>query len=198
MAELTREQFWRDIKALHKEVKETGDLEKSVFGVENIVNKYMTELKERQLLKNWPVSNGWWKGRKWLSRKCIKYNFLESILIELNKCRMRMRQSEQLPNNSESLYAINKNALCYAFIDPKWDEIAYKTGCSVSTLKKYLSALVKVGVLQEFNFGKRGRFFALGYFAKYYDKKNEKEKIRTIKFLNEENSKKLKEFDVKW
>jgi hypothetical protein len=137
--------------------------------------KYFYEKKDYQL---WPLKWDWWCDKKFdLIRK--KYNFLEDILIAMVHKKIRLTQKdtvalispyeEKIDDDIYNKYwiTINDNNYYPALLKQgrkAW--IAWRVGCSISTIENYLAALVRIQALRIYRLGKNGTYYSAGYWTK--------------------------------
>jgi len=148
----------------------------------------------------WPENNQWWSnGPIWLQDLVKQYKFLRPILTELRRCRhLPMEKGMDIVTDTINT---DKRARPYAIInldDDLKSNIAHELGCSVSTLKRYLAALVKCGVLKEFHKGRRGRYYSISYWSEYPDRESNEWKYKKNPLLTKSTVSRLKNFKIDW
>ena len=106
----------------------------------------------------------------------------------------RLKADDAVPlsckiENNEYTYAVLKSGLK--------ESLAEKLGCSESTIRNYLSAFVKVGVLKVHRQGAKGTFYSIGYWQEFPgENQNDKRKVKVNKFLNSKTFINLRDFKV--
>lgn len=116
----------------------------------------------------WPARLSWWSnGPKWLKDLNKKYQFLVPILDALKD--HKAVSIEKNASVGVEQFEVNGEKADYVLLDLSKSRkiITKQIGCSEKTLSNYLRGLVKCGTLKYFHCGKKGRYYSLGYWAKY-------------------------------
>ncbi|WP_028579399.1 hypothetical protein [Desulfogranum japonicum] len=179
------EDFLKEISEL---IKYEKDYRENVRAVKSFAVKCFNEAYGNR--KVWPVDYKWYNNREWLKNLRKRFKSLDSLLIELHKNTLHRDISMSLLPQ-ECMYDEHGTITeCLALINPqKYKMISENIGCSEDTLKKYMTGLVRCGVLKEFNRGTYGRLFSIGYHVKQNGYS-----WRKIKLLNGKTVSRLKNF----